>query len=110
MKEATKVNSLNLITRLAFYLGWANAMLAVAVAQDIFHERGIGFDQLPPVNDKLMPLNEAREAQRATQVSSNFGHASPGMVENTTNLLGVDFARRSAREKSNPPGGRTGRR
>jgi 4-carboxymuconolactone decarboxylase len=36
-----------IITHLAFYSGWANAMSAVAVAKDIFHQRGIGIDQLP---------------------------------------------------------------
>jgi 4-carboxymuconolactone decarboxylase len=46
-----------IITHLAFYSGWANAMSAVAVAKDIFHQRGIGIDQLPPAKDKLMPLN-----------------------------------------------------
>src|ERR1700681_475002 len=47
-----------IITHLAFYSGWANAMSAVAVAKDMFHQRGIGIDQLPPVKAKLMPLNE----------------------------------------------------
>ena len=65
-----------IITHLAFYSGWANAMSAVAVAKDIFRQRGIGVDQLPPVKPKLLPLNEEVEAQRATQVSSNFGHVS----------------------------------
>ena len=32
-----------IITYLAFYSGWANAMSAVAVAKDIFHQRGIGY-------------------------------------------------------------------
>lgn len=35
-----------IITQLAFYSGWPNAMSAVAVAKDIFAERGIGADQL----------------------------------------------------------------
>jgi len=76
-----------IITHLAFYSGWANAMSAVAVAKDIFHRRGIGIDQLPPAKDKLMPLNEEAEAQRATQVSNNFGQISPALVQNTTDLL-----------------------
>ena len=33
-------------------------MAAVAVEKDIFHQRGIGLDQLPPVKDKPLPLNE----------------------------------------------------
>ncbi|MGH7248216.1 MAG: carboxymuconolactone decarboxylase family protein, partial [Pseudomonadota bacterium] len=37
-----------IITHLAFYSGWANAMSAVAVARALFAERGIGTDQLSP--------------------------------------------------------------
>ena len=76
-----------IITHLAFYAGWANAMSAVAVAKDVFHQRGIGIDQLPPAKDKLLPLNEEAESQRAAQVNNNFGHVSPGLVQNTTDLL-----------------------
>jgi 4-carboxymuconolactone decarboxylase len=76
-----------IITHLAFYAGWANAMSAVAVAKEIFRQRGIGIDQLPPAKDKLLPLNEEAETQRATQVSNNFGPISPGLVQNTTDLL-----------------------
>jgi 4-carboxymuconolactone decarboxylase len=73
-----------IITHLAFYSGWANAMSAVAVTKDLFHQRGIGIDQLPPAKDKLLPLNEEAETQRATQVNKNFGQVSPGLVQNTT--------------------------
>jgi 4-carboxymuconolactone decarboxylase len=62
-----------IITHLAFYAGWANAMSAVAVTKDVFHQRGIGIDQLPPAKDKLLPLNEEAETQRVTQVNKNFG-------------------------------------
>jgi len=85
-----------IITHLAFYSGWANAMSAVSVAKDIFHRRGIGIDQLPPAKDKLMPLNEEAEAQRATQVSNNFGQISPALVQNTTDLLFRDLWLRPA--------------
>src|SRR5206468_3847592 len=59
-----------IITHLAFYAGWANAMTAVSVAKDIFRQRGIGIDQLPPAKDKLLPLNKEAETQRATQVNN----------------------------------------
>jgi 4-carboxymuconolactone decarboxylase len=85
-----------IITHLAFYSGWANAMSAVAVAKDIFHQRRVGIDQLPPANGKLMPLNKEAEAQRATQVSDNFGQVSPGLVQNTTDLLFRDLWQRPA--------------
>ena len=85
-----------IITHLAFYSGWANAMSAVAVAKDIFHQRGIVVDQLPPAKEKLLLLNEEAEKQRATQVSGNFGATSPGLVKNTTNLLFLDLWLRPA--------------
>jgi 4-carboxymuconolactone decarboxylase len=85
-----------IITHLAFYAGWANAMSAVAVAKDIFHQRGIGIEQLPPAKDKLLPLNEEAETQRATQVNNNFGQISPGLVQNTTDLLFRDLWLRPA--------------
>jgi len=76
-----------IITHLAFYSGWANALFAVSVAKEIFHERGIGIDQLPSAAPTLLPLKEAAEAQRAAQVNDNFGEVSPGLVQNTTDLL-----------------------
>jgi len=85
-----------IITHLAFYSGWANAMSAIAVAKDVFHEREIGIDQLPPAKDTLMPLDEVAEAQRATQVSTNFGQVSPGLVQNTSDLLFRDLWLRPA--------------
>jgi 4-carboxymuconolactone decarboxylase len=45
------------ITHLAFYSGWANAMSAVAVAKDVFRARGIGADQLPPAEGPLLPID-----------------------------------------------------
>src|SRR3954466_5332914 len=57
-----------LITHLAFYSGWGNAMSAVAAVKDVFAKRGIAANQLPPVSTKLLPLNEDAEAARAKQV------------------------------------------
>ncbi|MGA8440201.1 MAG: carboxymuconolactone decarboxylase family protein [Candidatus Sulfotelmatobacter sp.] len=85
-----------IITHLAFYARWANAMSGVAVAKDIFHQRGIGLDQLPPTKEKLLPLNEEAEKQRARQVEGNFGAVSPGLVQNTTDLLFRDLWLRPA--------------
>jgi 4-carboxymuconolactone decarboxylase len=79
------------ITHLAFYSGWSNAMSAVAIAKDVFGQRGIGADQLPAASPQLLPLNEAAEAQRATGVQQNFGQVSPGVVQYTTDLLFKDL-------------------
>lgn len=80
-----------IITHLAFYAGWANAMSAVAVAKDIFAQRGIGADQLPTASPELLPLDEAAEARRATLVEQQFGTVAPGIVQYTTDVLVRDL-------------------
>jgi 4-carboxymuconolactone decarboxylase len=80
-----------IITHLAFYSGWANAMSAVAVAKDVFAARGIGADQLPATSPPLLPLNEAAEADRTTRVGQQFGAVAPGVVQYTTDILFRDL-------------------
>jgi 4-carboxymuconolactone decarboxylase len=80
-----------IITHLAFYCGWANAVSAVAVAKDVFAARGIGADQLPAASPPLLPLNEAVEADRAARVSQQFSEVAPGVVQYTTDILFQDL-------------------
>jgi len=80
-----------IITHLAFYSGWANAMSAVAAAKDVFTARHIGADQLPAASPPLLPLDEAAEAQRATRVEQQFGGVAPGVVQYTTDVLFRDL-------------------
>src|SRR5438309_11336543 len=80
-----------IITHLAFYSGWGNAMAAVAVAKDVFAQHKIGTDQLPAASPQLLPLDQAAEAERATRVEEQFGTAAPGVVQNTTDLLFRDL-------------------
>jgi 4-carboxymuconolactone decarboxylase len=80
-----------IITHLAFYSGWANALAAVAVAKDVFAARGIGKDQLPSASGPLLPLNEAAEANRANSVEQQFGAVAPGVVQYTTDILFRDL-------------------
>jgi 4-carboxymuconolactone decarboxylase len=80
-----------IVTHLAFYSGWANAMSAVAVAKDVFVERKIGADQLPAASPAPLPLNEAAEAGRAARVGQQFGAAFPGIVQYTTDVLFKDL-------------------
>lgn len=79
------------ITHLAFYSGWANAMAAVAVAKDVFGQRKIGPDQLPAASPSLLPLDEAAEAQRAARVGQQFGTVASGLVQYTTEVLFRDL-------------------
>jgi 4-carboxymuconolactone decarboxylase len=80
-----------IITHLAFYSGWANAMSAISVASMIFAERNIGADQLPTVAPMPLSLDEAAEADRAMRVSEQFGAAFPGVVQYTTDVLFLDL-------------------
>ena len=80
-----------IITHLAFYAGWANAMSAVTVAKDIFAARNIGADQIPAVSPQLLALNEAAEADRAKRVGDQFGAVFPGMTQYTTDVLFRDL-------------------
>jgi 4-carboxymuconolactone decarboxylase len=80
-----------IITHLAFYSGWANAMSAVAVAKDVFAARNIGADQLPAASVTPLPIDETTEAQRATRVQEQFGSFFPGVVQYTTDVLFRDL-------------------
>ena len=80
-----------IVTHLAFYSGWPNALAAVAAVKDVFARRGIGVDQLAAASPALLPLNEAAEADRAARVGQQFGAAVPGIVQYTTDVLFRDL-------------------
>lgn len=70
-----------MITHLAFYAGWGNAMAAVTIAKDVFAARKIGADDLSPASPNLLPLDEAAEADRARRVGNLFGAVFPGVTQ-----------------------------
>jgi 4-carboxymuconolactone decarboxylase len=76
-----------IITHLAFYSGWWNAFSAVAIAKDIFAQRGIRVDQLPSASPELLAIDEAAEAQRAARVQQDVSTVAPGVVKYTGELL-----------------------
>jgi 4-carboxymuconolactone decarboxylase len=80
-----------IITHLAFYSGWGNAMSATAVAKEVFERRHIGAHQLPEASPQLLPLNEAAEADRRARVEQQFGAVAPGVVQYTTDILFRDL-------------------
>ena len=80
-----------IITHLAFYSGWTNAMSALDVAKDVFADRRIGADQLPPASPALLPLDNDAEAKRAANVEQLFGKVAPGIVQCTTDVLFRDL-------------------
>jgi 4-carboxymuconolactone decarboxylase len=80
-----------IVTHLAYYAGWANAMSAIAIAKDVFAARHIGTDQLSAVSVTLLPIDEGAEAKRATSVETQFGAFFPGVVQYTTDVLFRDL-------------------
>jgi 4-carboxymuconolactone decarboxylase len=80
-----------IITHLAFYAGWPNAMAAVAVAKDAFAARKIGVDQLPSTSPAPLPLDEEAETQRERRVGEQFAKVSPGVIHYTRDLLFRDL-------------------
>ena len=80
-----------IITHLAFYSSWANAMSAVAIAKDVFASRKISVDQLPQASPPLLPLDKTAEEKRAANVEQQVGRVSPGVVQYTTDVLFRDL-------------------
>lgn len=80
-----------IITHLAFYAGWGNAMMAVDVARDVFERHHSGPQQLPSASPTLLPLDEGTEAKRATNVEQQMGAVVPALVQYTTDVLFRDL-------------------
>jgi 4-carboxymuconolactone decarboxylase len=76
-----------IITHLAFYSGWPNAMAAVNAAKEVFAERKIGADQLAPASVELLPLDKVAEDRRDKSVEHDYGKVAPGVVQYTTDVL-----------------------
>src|SRR3954453_21941004 len=80
-----------IITHLAFYSGWGNAMTAVHVAKDVYERHGVDAQQLPNASPELLPLDEATEARRAANVEQQMGAIVPALVQYTTDVLFRDL-------------------
>lgn len=82
-----------LITHLAFYSGWPNAMSAVNVAKTVFAQRRISPDQIQAGSKVLLSTDEAVEAKRAALVQANVGAVAPDLVRYTNDVLFGDVWR-----------------
>ncbi|KML67741.1 carboxymuconolactone decarboxylase family protein [Pectobacterium peruviense] len=85
-----------IITHLAFYTGWPNAMAAVSVTKAVFEARGVRADALPEASPALLPLNQEAEKQRSETVEKNVSSISPGLVKFTAAPLFLDLWQRPA--------------
>ena len=75
-----------LITHLAFYSGWANALAAVKATNPVFERRAIAATQLAPASVDLLPIDAAAVAQLEA-AAQNFGAVAPGVVQFSTEVL-----------------------
>jgi 4-carboxymuconolactone decarboxylase len=80
-----------IITHLAFYAGWPNAMAAERAAEKVFIARHISASHLPPAKVDPLPLDHDAERKRAAMVEENFGKVAPGVVQYTTDALFRDL-------------------
>lgn len=80
-----------IVTHLAYYAGWPNAMAAVPPIGEVFARHHIGPEQLPAIAPPPLPIDEHAEAARATMVQEQFGQVAPGLVEYTTDYLFKDL-------------------
>ncbi|WP_208245186.1 carboxymuconolactone decarboxylase family protein (plasmid) [Rhizobium sp. T1470] len=90
-----------LITQLAFYSGWPNAMSAVVETKKVFEERGIG--ALANSDAARIELEAAAEAARATTVDANVAPTASALADLTNRVLFGDLWQRpdlSARDRS----------
>ncbi|MCU0121792.1 carboxymuconolactone decarboxylase family protein [Pseudomonas sp. B2M1-30] len=84
-----------LITHLAFYSGWPNAMSAVGVAKQVFAERGLTAEQIAPPEGDWLKLEEQAEARRRAAVDANVGATAPELARYTNDVLFADLWRRT---------------
>lgn len=97
LDSGVKANEISeIITHLAFYSGWSNAMGAAVIAAEIFGKRGIEPDQMADSDPVLLPIDETAELLRATTVEQNYGAVAPGVVQYTTDVLFRDLWLRPA--------------
>ena len=92
-----------LITHLAFYAGWPNAMSAVGVAKQVFDERGIPADQMTPPPTEPLTLDPASESRRKAAVAAAVGSVAPELARYTNDVLFGDLWRQThltARDRS----------
>ncbi|KQV82126.1 carboxymuconolactone decarboxylase family protein [Rhizobium sp. Root1220] len=90
-----------LITHLAFYSGWPNAMSAVTEVKEVFEERRIG--PVASSDANRIQLEAAAEVARGANVDANIAPTAPMLAELTNRVLFGDLWQRpdlSARDRT----------
>lgn len=92
-----------LITHLAFYAGWPNAMSAAQVAADEYAKRGLPAEQIVPASNAPLTLEPNAEAKRRASVDSHVGPVAPQLADYTNDVVFGDLWRNAdltARDRS----------
>lgn len=82
-----------LITHLAFYGGWPNAMSAANVTHTVFTDRGLKAEQIIAPPSAPLTLDPERETQRKAAVEAAVGGVAPQLAEYTNEVLFGDLWR-----------------
>jgi 4-carboxymuconolactone decarboxylase len=82
-----------LITHLAFYAGWPNAMSATSVAHKVFTERNIAHNEIVPAFAEPFSLEAESESKRRAAVQSATEGVAPKLGEYTNDVLFADLWR-----------------
>jgi 4-carboxymuconolactone decarboxylase len=77
-----------LVTHLAFYSGWPNAMSSVPELAKIFDERGI---RLAEEGGSLPAFDPEAEASRKISIEENVAPTAPGLASDTDDVLFADL-------------------
>lgn len=80
-----------IITHLAFYAGWPDAMTAVEAARGVFTKRDISTDDLPAADVELLPIDVEWDNNRITTNDERYGDVGPGVLDYTTDVLFHDL-------------------
>lgn len=80
-----------LITHLAFYSGWPNAISAVGVAKQVFTERNIPAEQVVPPTTTRVLLDSDSETKRCDSLEAEVGGVAPELVQYTNDVLFGDL-------------------
>ncbi|MBM6550400.1 carboxymuconolactone decarboxylase family protein [Marinomonas ostreistagni] len=76
-----------IVTHLAFYAGWNNALAAADELADVYEDRDIDADDLPGADVELLPMDEEFEAARESNVQKNYAPTSQGVADYTREPL-----------------------
>ncbi|MBW6533282.1 carboxymuconolactone decarboxylase family protein [Sphingomonas sp. RRHST34] len=83
-----------MVTQLAFYTGWPNAVSALNEVEKVFAERDVDLKPLSAVSPAIAPLPGSDPARAAT-VNRTLGPIAPKLAQLTNDVLFADLWRRT---------------